>query len=121
MRLRTIRHGFQLVGGSGDLAFGHLACPGWADSSAKVASASVSVTASMVSRSSSEEGSSTASPAPSGPVILLVRGLSWSSGACSSELATVSVEEVVNARNCKELSVLEGLMEEDLGASLPMN
>ena len=27
----------------------------------------------------------------------------------------------VNARNCKELSVLDSLMEEDLGVSLPMN
>ena len=64
------------VGSSGVSGIG-----GHQDSSAKVASASVS--ASVVSRSSSEEGSSTASPAPSGPVILLVRGLSWSSETCS--------------------------------------
>ena len=29
--------------------------------------------------------------------------------------------EVVNVQNCKELPVMESLMEEDLGASLPMN
>ena len=52
------------VGSSGVSGIG-----GHQDSSAKVAAASVS--ASVVSRSSSEEGSSTASPAPSGPVILL--------------------------------------------------
>jgi len=28
--------------------------------------------------------------------------------------------EIVNARNCKELPVLEGLVEENLGASLSM-
>ena len=38
--------------------------------------ASASVSASVVSRSSSEEGSSTVSPAPSGPVMLLARRLS---------------------------------------------
>ena len=34
-------------------------------------------------RSSSDEGSSTVSPAPSGPLRLLARGCSWSSWACS--------------------------------------
>ena len=73
LRLRPIHHGFQLVGGSGGSS-GVSGTGGHQDSSAKVASASVS--ASVVSRSSSEEGSSTVSPAPSGPVMLLARRLS---------------------------------------------
>ena len=65
------------------LSVGSSGASGIGGHQASSAAVSAFVSASVVSRSSSDEGSSTVSPAPSGPARLLARGCSWSSWACS--------------------------------------
>ena len=83
LRLRPIHHGFQLVGGSGDLVFGgviwRVRIGGHQDPSAKVASARSQHPWCLALQPRKD----LPLRPPSGPVILLVRGLSWSFEACS--------------------------------------